>query len=136
MSKNNQQTNETPNISLIGAGTEIIGEVVAKGDIRIDGSVKGKLNIQGKIVLGNSGFIEGEVIASNADISGSVNGVMSISDSLAMKSSSKIEGDIKVGKLSIEPGAYFNGNCQMGNNYKNNNIPTNAKKEKELESVE
>ena len=75
MSKNNQQTNETPNISLIGTGTDIIGEVVTKGDIRIDGSIKGKLNIEGKIVLGASGNIEGEVKAANADISGSIKGV-------------------------------------------------------------
>jgi len=116
MSKNNPQTNEAPNISIIGAGTVIVGEVSAKGDIRIDGSVKGKLNVQGKIVLGNSGLIEGEIKAGSADISGSVHGIMTISGSLAMKASSKIEGDIQVGKLSIEPGALFTGNCRMGNN--------------------
>jgi cytoskeletal protein CcmA (bactofilin family) len=116
MSKNNPQTNETPNISLIGAGTAIVGEVSAKGDIRIDGSVKGKLNVHGKIVLGNSGMIEGEVKAASADISGSIIGQMNISGALSMKATSKIEGDIKVGKLSIEPGALFTGNCQMGGN--------------------
>lgn len=115
MSKNNPQTTETPNISLIGAGTSITGELSAKGDIRIDGSFKGKLNVLGKIVLGNSGIIEGEVKANSADISGNVHGQMNISGALAIKASSKIEGDIKVGKLSIEPGAIFIGNCQMGN---------------------
>ena len=116
MSKNNPQPNEAPNISLIGAGTVIVGELTAKGDIRIDGSVKGKVNVQGKIVLGTSGVIEGEIKAGSADISGVVRGVMSISGALAMKATSKIDGDIKVGKLSIEPGALFIGNCSMGNN--------------------
>lgn len=116
MSKNNPQPTETPNISLIGAGTSIVGELSAKGDIRIDGSFKGKLNVLGKIVLGNSGIIEGEVKANSADISGSIHGQMDISGALSVKASSKIEGDIKVGKLSIEPGAIFIGNCQMGNN--------------------
>ena len=116
MSKNNPQPNETPNISLIGAGTVIVGELSAKGDIRIDGSVKGKLNVQGKIVLGNSGIIEGEIKAGSADISGVVRGMMNVSGALAMKATSKIEGDIKIGKLSIEPGAIFVGNCMMGNN--------------------
>jgi cytoskeletal protein CcmA (bactofilin family) len=116
MSKNNPQTNEAPNVSLIGAGTVIVGEVSAKGDIRIDGAVKGKLNVQGKIVLGNSGIIEGEIKAGSADISGSVHGIMTISGALSLKESSKIEGDIQIGKLSIEPGALFSGNCRMGNN--------------------
>ncbi len=122
MSKNNQPENEAPNISLIGAGTVIVGEVSAKGDIRVDGSVKGKMNVQGKIVLGNSGRIEGEVKAGSADISGHVHGMMNISGALSMKSSSKIEGDIKVGKLGIEPGAVFVGNCQMGAN----NVPVQS----------
>lgn len=115
MSKNNPQVTETPNISLIGSGTVIVGEVTAKGDIRVDGSVKGKLSVNGKIVLGNSGIIEGEIKAGSADISGNVLGQMHISGALSMKATSKIEGDIKVGKLSIEPGAIFTGNCQMGN---------------------
>lgn len=116
MSKNNPQLSETPNISLIGAGTTIVGDLNAKGDIRIDGSVKGKLNVQGKIVLGTSGIIEGEVKAGSADVSGVVKGIMNVSGPLAMKATSKIEGDIIVGKLSIEPGAIFIGNCNMGNN--------------------
>jgi len=118
MSKNNQPVNEAPNISIIGAGTLIVGEIAAKGDIRIDGTVKGKMNVQGKIVLGASGSIEGEVKAGSADISGNVHGIMQITDSLSMKASSRIEGDIKVGKLSIEPGAVFTGNCHMGSNMK------------------
>jgi cytoskeletal protein CcmA (bactofilin family) len=118
MSKNNQPVNEAPNISIIGAGTVIVGEIAAKGDIRIDGTIKGKMNVQGKIVLGASGSIEGEVKAGSADISGTVHGIMQITDSLSMKASSRIEGDLKVGKLSIEPGAVFTGNCHMGSNLK------------------
>lgn len=131
MSKNIQQTNETPNISLIGAGTTIVGDLTAKGDIRIDGMVKGKLNIQGKVVVGTSGVVEGEMKAGSADVSGIIHGVMMISGPLSLKASSKVEGDIKVGKLSIEPGAYFVGNCVMGNPT-SGNMPVDAEKKQPL----
>jgi cytoskeletal protein CcmA (bactofilin family) len=115
MSKNNQPAVEAPNISLIGTGTVITGEITGKGDIRIDGILKGKLHTEGKLVLGNTGRIEGEVKANSADISGKVFGKMEISDLLAIKSNSQIEGDIKIGKISIEQGAIFTGTCIMGN---------------------
>lgn len=115
MSKNNQAAAETPNISLIGAGTVIVGDIIGKGDIRIDGTLKGKIQTEGKLVLGTTGRMEGEFIANSADISGKVYGKMQISELLTMKSSSRIEGDIKVGKISIEQGAVFTGNCIMSN---------------------
>ena len=49
-------------INLIGTGTNIKGDVVANGDIRIDGTVIGTVNAKGKLVLGPSGLIEGEVM--------------------------------------------------------------------------
>ncbi len=116
MAKNIPQESEISNISIINTGTSITGDINVRGDIRIDGSVNGKISVQGKIVLGNSGKIEGELNANNADISGNVSGLMNISEILTMKSASRIEGDIKVGKIVIEQGAVFIGNCQMENN--------------------
>ena len=115
MAKTNQPATEAPDISLIGAGTVIVGEITGKGDIRIDGNLKGKLHTEGKLVLGNTGRIEGEIKAKNADISGMVHGAMEISELLTIKSSSQIEGDLKVGKISIEHGATFTGSCIMTN---------------------
>jgi len=122
MAKTNQPATEAPDISLIGAGTVIVGEITGKGDIRIDGSLKGKLHTEGKLVLGNTGRIEGEIKAKNADISGMVHGAMEISELLTIKSSSQIEGDLKVGKISIEHGATFTGNCIMRNTNANKHI--------------
>lgn len=115
-------TNSTPegaSINLIGNGTNIVGDISSNGDLRIDGSLKGNLTISGKLVVGTTGKIEGNIQCQNADISGDINGKVTVSELLALKASAKILGDIITGKISIEPNATFTGTCNMGAVVKN-----------------
>jgi cytoskeletal protein CcmA (bactofilin family) len=109
------KTNDSdPNvINLIGAGTEINGDITSNGDIRIDGTLTGNLQTKGKVVIGETGRAKGEVTCKNADISGKIEGKIIISELLSLKPSAFIEGDIVANKLAIEPGARFTGNCTM-----------------------
>lgn len=107
-------TPESGTVNIIGAGTSIEGDVVSSGDIRIDGSLKGTLKTRGKLVVGPSGTIEGEVICQNADISGNIRGKVNVAELLSLKSTGKVNGEISTGKLAIEPGADFSGSCSMG----------------------
>ncbi len=102
-------------VNQIKAGTHIEGIVKAAGDIRIDGYMKGTLHTEGKLVIGASGQIDGEITCQNAEIHGAVNGKITVNELLSLKSSCKLLGDIVVGRLSIEPGAQFSGSCVMGN---------------------
>ncbi len=106
-------------INLIGNGTTIIGDIKSNGDVRIDGSLKGNLSISGKLVVGPSGNIEGNIICQNADISGEIHGKVTVSELLSLKASAKVLGDIVTGKISIEPNATFTGTCNMGAVVKN-----------------
>jgi len=110
---------ETPAINLISLGTEITGDVKSTGDIRIDGMLTGNLNTKGKIVIGPTGKVNGEVICKNSEVSGTVEGRIIVNQLLILKASSKIFGDIATSKLSIEPGAVFSGNCKMSENDNN-----------------
>jgi cytoskeletal protein CcmA (bactofilin family) len=100
-------------INLIGSGTEIKGDLTSNGDVRIDGTVVGNIKTKGKVVLGESGKVKGELACTNADISGRIEGKVIISELLSLKPSSVIDGDIVVNKLAIEPGAKFTGCCSM-----------------------
>jgi cytoskeletal protein CcmA (bactofilin family) len=114
MAKNNEV--EPAAINLISNGTDISGDIKSNGDIRIDGTLTGNLNTKGKVVIGVTGKVNGEVICKNSEVSGSVEGKISVSQLLILKASSKILGDIATSKLSIEPGAKFTGNCKMSDN--------------------
>jgi cytoskeletal protein CcmA (bactofilin family) len=120
---------ETAAINLISNGTDITGDIKSSGDIRIDGTLTGNLATKGKIVIGTTGRVKGEIICKNSEVSGTIEGKISVSQLLILKASSKIFGDIATSKLSIEPGAIFSGNCKMSEN--NNNGGAGIPKEKE-----
>ncbi|MDA7728984.1 polymer-forming cytoskeletal protein [Flavobacteriales bacterium] len=104
----------TAAINMIGAGTVITGDIQSKGDIRVDGTLKGSVNTSGKVVLGKDGVIEGDVVCADADVSGTIKAKISVTQLLSLKSTAKLNGDIITNKLSIEPGASFTGSCSMG----------------------
>ena len=106
-------------INLIGKGTKITGDIVSDGDIRIDGELTGNLQCSGRMVIGISGKVNGEVSCKNADVSGYIKGKMLVDQLLSLKSSCKVYGEVQTGKISIEPGAIFSGSCQMGEQIKN-----------------
>ena len=112
MARNNEV--ENPEINIVRKGTEIKGNITCSGDIRIDGTLSGILISQGKVVVGPSGVLDGEVTCKNADISGTIKAKLTVKELLQLKSSANIISDINTNKLSIEPGASFTGSCNMG----------------------
>jgi cytoskeletal protein CcmA (bactofilin family) len=112
MAKMNE-TDNTAAINLLSQGTEITGDIKSSGDIRIDGTLNGNLVTKGKVVIGSTGRVKGEVECKNSEVSGVIDGKISVTQLLNLKASSKINGTIVTGKLSIEPGAMFTGNCSM-----------------------
>jgi cytoskeletal protein CcmA (bactofilin family) len=117
MGKNSDSSSSS--INLIGAGTIINGEVISNGDIRVDGTVVGSVSSKGKVVIGSTGNVEGEIVCQNADVSGKISGNISVAEILSLKATANLIGDIIASKLSIEPGANFMGSCSMGGMVKN-----------------
>ena len=113
MAKYNNETETTTAINLIGVGTEITGDVNSNGDIRIDGTLKGNLKTAGKVVIGETGKVKGEIKCKNSDVLGEINGKIKVEELLSLKATAKIYGDIATKKLAIEPGSEFTGNCNM-----------------------
>ena len=118
----NPKAPETPSVNIIGAGTTIEGDIKSDGDVRIDGTLNGSLSIKGKLVLGTTGMVDGEVTCQNGDISGTITGKIKVGELLSLKATSKLMGDITTNKLSIEPGANFSGSCAMAGTVPNINI--------------
>jgi cytoskeletal protein CcmA (bactofilin family) len=104
----------TGKINTIMEGTSIEGEIRSDSNIRIEGRVKGTINVRGRLIVGASGVVEGDVTCQSSDIEGTVNGKIACQDLLTLKATAKLTGDINTKKLAIEPGAIFTGNCSMG----------------------
>ncbi len=102
------------NMTNISKGTIVDGQIKVEGDIKVDGLVKGTVTAKGKVQIAQGGKVEGDIVCQNAEISGYVTGKLRIADVLMLKGNAVIDGDINTGKLMIETGVKFNGNCTMG----------------------
>ncbi|MGD1846281.1 MAG: polymer-forming cytoskeletal protein [Salibacteraceae bacterium] len=98
----------------IAKGTVIKGDIQTDGVIRIDGTLDGSIVSKGKIVVGPTGRITGEIKCQSANISGVIDGKITVGELLSLQASAKLNGEVVTDKLSIEPGALFNANCKMG----------------------
>lgn len=108
--------------TIVGKGSVMVGNIETFGNLRIEGKVVGNIKTKSKVAVGDSAFVEGSILAQNAEIAGEVKGVIEISEVLVLKSSALIHGDIVTNKLIIEAGATFNGLCKMGAVIKEINI--------------
>jgi len=100
--------------TLVSSGTVLSGDINSENDLRIDGTIQGNVKTDAKVIIGPTGFVEGNIQGGNADIYGRVSGNVTVADLLQLKDSGNIEGNIQAAKLQIDPTAVFNGKCQMG----------------------
>ena len=101
--------------TLISAGTILNGDIISDNDLRIDGTVKGNIKCSAKIIIGSTGFVDGNVEGGNADITGKVQGNIIVKEFLQLRAECNVSGNLSAVKLQIDPTATFNGQCQMGN---------------------
>ena len=99
-------------ISRISAGTVIKGEILSPTDIRIDGSFEGRVQSKGRVVVGESATIVGDIVCENVDLWGKVEGNLFVKDTLSLKEGCVVSGNLHIRRLSVELGATFNGNCK------------------------
>lgn len=100
-------------ISRISTGTIIKGEIMSPYDIRIDGTFEGKIQTKGRVVVGETAFIKGDIICENIDLWGKVDGNVFVKDTLSLMEGCSVNGNLNTRRLSVELGSTFNGNCRM-----------------------
>ena len=98
--------------TIIGEGFIFKGEVMGTSAIRIEGKITGNVNVEGGIVLGEKGIIEGHVVTRSAIIYGTIKGDIKASQ-LEIKKTGFVNGDITTDTLEIELGAQYNGKLDM-----------------------
>ena len=99
--------------NIIAQGTKLVGDFTSQSDLRIDGVVEGNVKTPGKVVVGKTGSIIGNLESTNAHFEGHFKGNLKLSGTLTLKSTAVIEGEVLTEKLSVEPGAAFNVKCEM-----------------------
>ena len=102
---------DTNLLSRISAGTVIKGEIISPNDIRIDCVFEGTLKVKGKVVVGESATIKGDIICDNAEVCGKLDGNLYVKEALSLKDGCVVNGNLHIKKLAVELGSVFIGNC-------------------------
>ena len=95
-------------------GTEFLGELRFRDTLRIDGRLKGKIVSDNTLIVGESGNVEAEVDCGVVSIRGTVTGKIHGRQRIELLAGSKVSGTLISPKLVIEDGAFFQGDCRMG----------------------
>ena len=106
------EINEQQISTIIGEGYVFTGELQGSSVIRIEGKIIGNVNVDGGVVLGENGFIEGNIRSQSVIIYGTVNGDVT-STQLEIKKSGHVTGGVTTDSLEIELGAQYNGKLNM-----------------------
>jgi cytoskeletal protein CcmA (bactofilin family) len=96
--------------SIISPDLKIVGDLKCTGDIQIDGTIEGSVK-GGLITIGERAKVEGSIVAETVRIIGTVNGRVR-AKTVHLDKTGKVIGDIEHEILTIEAGAYFEGQAQ------------------------
>lgn len=112
MMKNSNEMDGLMN-TIIGKDTVFSGTLDVKGELRIDGTVKGKILCSDCVTIGATGIVEAEIEADSAIIAGRMVGNIDTTEKIELQAKCEMEGDLKTKSLVIEQGAVFCGACNM-----------------------
>ena len=118
MFKDNQNSLDDTK-TIIGASVSVEGNFNGKGDVVIEGKLKGSIKTKRDITIGEQALVEAEIEAVNAYIAGRVKGNIKAQENVELSKTAVVEGDITTKSISIESGAVFNGQCSMADNQPN-----------------
>ena len=93
--------------SLISGDLTIEGNISGDGELQIDGVVRGDVRVA-KLTIGDTGHVEGAVIADAVEVRGRVVGALTAKQ-IRLYGTAYVDGDITHEQLAMETGAFFQG---------------------------
>lgn len=100
-------------LTLLMEGTSVQGELIAEGDIRVDGNVSGRITCKATLIIGSEGSVDGEISAENMRVAGRFKGNADVTGELRLEQTAVIDGDLTVAAIDVEDGAKLNGRVFM-----------------------
>ena len=120
--KNSPVNPSSGTLNALVKGTVVEGSLRCENDLRVDGTIKGKLSCQSKVIIGPTGVVEGEIHCQNAVIEGRFKGILHVTELLNVRETAEVEGEIITNKLLVQSGARFNVSCKMDTGSSNGTV--------------
>lgn len=107
-------SDHTSSMTVIGADTQIKGELTFDTTARILGKVEGRITSKGELQIGDSAACKAALDAGKIIVDGTVEGNITARERVTLNSKARVTGDIVAGTLVVVEGASFSGHCRVG----------------------
>ena len=100
-------------VTIVGTGARLEGNVVSAGNLRIDGQVKGQINADGDVTLSPQSQVEADIRAQNVSVAGRFKGNVIVKGKAHLARGGRIDGNVTSKTLVVEEGGIFHGQSIM-----------------------
>jgi cytoskeletal protein CcmA (bactofilin family) len=101
-------------LTYLGPDTEVLGDLKAKGQVRLDGLVRGSVWVEGELEVGRTGRVEGERVEAQAiQVHGEVRADL-VAERVFLAKTARLTGNVRAQALEVEAGAVFVGQSVAG----------------------
>jgi len=101
-------------VASLQKGSRVTGQLNFQGPARIDGSVDGEIQCQGKLTIGEGADIRAKISGQVVVIHGRVEGNVTAKEKVELVAPARLYGNIATPRLTITEGVIFDGDCSMG----------------------
>ena len=108
-----EQGSGGPEVTVVGKGARIEGNLVSAGSLRIDGQVKGKITAEGDVSLSAQSDVDAEIRAANVIVAGKFKGNIMATNRTELSRGGSVDGNVNTKVLVVAEGASFTGQSIM-----------------------
>lgn len=100
-------------VTVIARESVFTGEIGGSKAVRIEGTVKGTIQVTAAVEVVEGAVVEGEIQATVARIAGTVNGNVTAKQLAELVATAVVRGDVRASALHVVEGAKLEGRVQM-----------------------
>jgi cytoskeletal protein CcmA (bactofilin family) len=104
---------EDTEVTIVGQGATLEGNIVSAGSLRIDGKVKGQVTADGDVIVSPQSQVEADIKAENVSVAGKFRGNITVSGKVELARGGRVDGNITSKVLVVQEGGIFQGQSIM-----------------------
>lgn len=108
-----RRSGEGAGLTMIAAGTVVVGDVQSDGVIKIEGEIQGTVRAAAQVLVAKGGVVRGDVLTREAILGGEVFGTVRADDRVEIQAGALVEGDILTQRIQVADGGKVNGQISM-----------------------
>src|SRR5437867_2731494 len=104
---------EDREVTILGQGASLEGNIVSAGSLRIDGQIKGQINADGDVILSPQSQVDADIKSENATVAGKFKGNIVVKGTAELTRGGRVDGNITCKTLIVQEGGIFQGQSIM-----------------------